>query len=213
MRGRLTGTLPPALHALRCARSYDPYPSYVPVFTGAECDVVAAMWGTPMDVHLANAVQQPAEWRRGAPAAREVMRRAQASASADAPSSVADLQPDFSMLSVPGAQAGAQAGAAHSDATTEARDPPGGTAWDSRGARILCVGQVKRGSKLVAADGSPLPLVALVQQRDGSTQANTAVYIVSQLFTHIVLAGCEFGWLSSYDYTWLAWWVCLADSS
>lgn len=90
--------------------------------------------------------------------------------------------------------AATSAGGASAGGQSQASTP----ATDVR--RIALVSELKRLGKLVDADGNPLDLHRL------SREGNASVCrMLDQLFTYMVLTRVEFGWLSCFYFTWLAW--------
>lgn len=77
--------------------------------------------------------------------------------------------------------------------------------WQESIRKFVAVAEVKRYAKLFK-DGLPLSLVDLCSAAgDGDELAESARHIINQLFTYMVVTGVQFGWLSCYCATWLAW--------
>ena len=65
---------------------------------------------------------------------------------------------------------------------------------------MAVVSEVKRLGKLVNADGNPLDLHKLFMEGHKSVRR-----MLNQLYTYMVLTGVEFGFLSCFYFTWIAW--------
>lgn len=78
---------------------------------------------------------------------------------------------------------------------------------------VLAFGEVKVPDKLVDPGGKPLPLVDMyntaVEAHEANQQCsplhNSVLHIILQLLTYFVVTQAEFGWLSCWRFTWLAW--------
>lgn len=93
--------------------------------------------------------------------------------------------------------------------TAESRQDSNQLHWELTACKYVAVTEFKRYAKLFKM-GEPLPLVDLWGQAANpnepySREADSAYHMINQLFSYMAVTGVQFGWLSCYCATWLAW--------
>ena len=80
--------------------------------------------------------------------------------------------------------------------------------WELAACKYAAVAEVKRYAKLFK-EAEPLPLVDLWleagKNTDPNSEADSAWHIINELFSYMAVTGVQFGWLTCYCATWLAW--------
>ena len=114
-------------------------------------------------------------------------------------SSTGRLRAGFALVSkCPGPAAG-PGGASSSEAAWAAC-----RTWRQAAMRFISVAQVERFAKVVR-DGRPVDLVTEYSKEPPDVLSRSVHAMLDQPWTHMVVTGVEFSWLSCYYYTWIAW--------
>ena len=119
------------------------------------------------------------------------------------------VRADFALvLKTPETGQGSVSGKADA-ASSSAAPASKASSWLQAVQPVQIVGEAKHFGKL-DADGQPPDLIPIFTQpeseaSDEGRMRQSVHRILDQLFTYMVLTGVEFGWLSSFYYTWLAW--------
>jgi hypothetical protein len=126
-------------------------------------------------------------------------------ASATGSSSGHCLRADFALRHRPESSAVGSLPAAATVSTAEASaDGPSVASTSSKVhpdiSLLALVSELKRLGKLVDAFGNPLPLHQLFKEG-----CISVCLMLNQLYTYMVLTGVEFGFLSCFYFTWIAW--------
>ena len=129
-------------------------------------------------------------------------------------SSTGRLRVGFALVSASSAGAAgpsvSSAGAAGPSASSAGAAGPSASSAGAAGpsARFYSVAEIKKPGKLVLAGSSPptpLGLIDLYAKVPADSLSTSVRIMLDQLWTYMVLTGVEFGWLSCYYFTWLAW--------
>ena len=113
-------------------------------------------------------------------------------------SSTGRLRVDFALVSA------SSAGAASLSASSAGAAGPSA----SSAGRYFSVAEIKRLVKLMQAGvlpPTPLGLINLYAKVPADSLSTSVRIMLDQLWTYMVLTGVEFGWISCYYFTWLAW--------